>query len=276
MDFHALMTAIPVIEEGLDVWMIPKLGFRIDTNPPGYVFPLLENRFEEHLDTIRHHADDVRELIVSPNLERIPENKVDDVGPYWRNDYFHPGDARLAYAVVARYRPRMILEIGCGNSTKFMRRAAEDFRTGTTIVCVDPEPRANLHGVAHEFYQQSCTTVDFNVYKRLQPGDVLFIDGSHLVMNGSDCVHLFLNVLPLLPPGVWVHLHDVFLPYDYPYDLHINCRYNEQYLVGAVLQYSDEWVPALPIYYCNQKGILPHGGGSFWMVKRGKDVRSGG
>jgi Methyltransferase domain len=267
MDYNTLMSAVPVLEEALDVWITPKLGFKIDTNPPGYIFPLLEQRFEQHLDAMKRHADEVREFIFSPKLERIPEDKVDETTPYWANGYFYPGDARLAYAVVARYRPRTIVEVGCGNSTKFMRRAASDYSTGTTIICVDPDPRANVVPVADEFYRTSGATVDIEVFRRLQSGDVLFIDGSHLVMNGSEVVHLFLNVLPLLPRGVWVHLHDVFLPYDYPYDLHINCRYNEQYLLGAVLLYSNEWIPALPIYYAFQKGILPHGGGSFWMRK---------
>jgi hypothetical protein len=86
-------------------------------------------------------------------------------------------------------------------------------------------------------------------------------------MNGSDCVHLFLNVLPQLRSGVWVHFHDIFLPHDYPYDLHVSCRYNEQYMLAQLFLYSQEWLPALPIYYAHKKKILPHGGGSFWMRK---------
>jgi len=107
------------------------------------------------------------------------------------------------------------------------------------------------------------------VFSRLRPGDVLFIDGSHLVMNGSDCVRFFLDVLPILPDGVWVHLHDVFLPYDYPYQLFLDCKSNEQYMVAVLLLHSQDWVPVLPIYYGHKPGILPHGGGSFRM-RRGR------
>jgi hypothetical protein len=148
-----------------------------------------------------------------------------------------------------------------------MRRAIDDYQTGTELVCIDPAPRVSIAQVADEIHRESCTSVDASLFNRLKAGDILFIDGSHLVMNGSDCVHLFLNVIPSLPDGVWVHVHDVFLPYDYAYDLHINCRYNEQYLLAALFLYGRRWIPALPIYYGHQMGILPHGGGSFWMHK---------
>lgn len=108
-------------------------------------------------------------------------------------------------------------------------------------------------------------TVDLAVFDQLESGDVVFMDGSHLVMNGSDCTHFFLNVLPVLPVGIWVHIHDVFLPYDYPYQLFLDCKSNEQYMLAVLFLNSREWVPVLPIYYGYHMGILPHGGGSLWM-----------
>lgn len=255
----------PAFEQALDVWITPRLGFSIKPNPFGQIFPLLAQRFESHRNAMRQHATEVLPFIQSPKLASIPRDKMDEVTPYWSNDYFHPGDARLAYAMVARYRPQRIIECGCGNSTKFLRQAATDYQTGTKIFCIDPEPRANIRGVADQFQQASTTTVDPMFFDQLEAGDFLFIDGSHLVMNGSDCVHLFLNVLPRLRHGVWVHFHDIFLPHDYPYELHINCRYNEQYMLAQLFLYSQEWLPALPIYYAHKQGILPHGGGSFWM-----------
>jgi hypothetical protein len=258
----------PRLEKALGVWMVPTLGFDISPNSPGYEFPILRRKFEEHHSAMRRHADEVRDFIFSPSLDLIPEDEADDVTPFWNNPYFPPGDARLTYAVVARYRPRTIIELGCGYSTRFMRRAIEDHQTGTHLLCVDPAPRAPITRVADEIYSASCTSVDPAIFQRLNAGDILFIDGSHLVMNGSDCVHLFLNVIPSLPDGVWVHLHDVFLPYDYPYDLHIDCRYNEQYLLAALFLYGRDWAPVLPIYYGHRVEILPHGGGSFWMLKR--------
>jgi ADP-heptose:LPS heptosyltransferase len=267
LDYGKLKAIYPKFEEALDAWITPRLGFSIQPNSFDQIFPLVEQRFESQLEMMRQHAAEVIPFIQSPKLAAIPRDKVDEVTPYWTNDYFHPGDARLAYAMVARYRPQRIIECGCGNSTKFMRRAATDYQTGTQILCIDPEPRANIQGVADQFHQASTTTMDPAFFDQLAADDFLFVDGSHLVLNGSDCVHLFLNVLTRLRPGVWVHFHDIFLPHDYPYELHVSCRYNEQYMLAQLFLYSQEWLPALPIYYAHKKKILPHGGGSFWMRK---------
>lgn len=263
-----LFRRMPELERELGALVVPTLGVPITPNPPGHLFPLVKRAMDAHLGRMRQAAEQVQPFIFAPELDSVPEQKVDDVTPYWGNAYFHPGDARLAYAVVARHRPSLIVEIGCGNSTKFMRRAVRDHRTGTRIVCIDPDPREDVTGVADEFIRASMPTVDLAVFDALRPGDVLFMDGSHLVMNGSDCVQFFLNVLPSLPPGVWVHLHDIFLPYDYPYQLFLDCKSNEQYMLAVLLLSSPEWVPLLPIYYAYQQGILPHGGGSFWMQRR--------
>ena len=267
--YPELMQVLPRLERALGVWMTPTLGFQIEPHKVGHQFPVLERVFDACRPVIEQWAEEVKPFIFSPKLESVPETEVDETTPYWNNAYFPAGDARLAYAVVARYRPRTIVEVGCGHSTRFMRRAIQDHGLTTKIVCIDPTPRASVTKIADEVHAVSCTAVSADFFvRRLSAGDVLFIDGSHLVMNGSDVVHLFLDVIPLLPEGVIVHVHDVFLPWDYPYDLHINCRYNEQYLLAALFLYGREWTPVLPIYDAYLRGILPHGGGSFWMVKQ--------
>ncbi len=269
-EYSQIVPVIPRLEKALGIWITPTLGFTIDPNPPGYVFPLVKQVFDGYLTEMRHYADEVKEFIFSPKLNSITNQKSDGVSPYWENDYFQEGDARLAYAVIARYRPKLIIEIGCGNSTKFMRRAINDYDTGSRLVCIDPAPREEIDSVAHEIHRVSCTQVDVQIFSQLSDGDVLFVDGSHLVMNGSDCVHLFLNILPSLKTGVWVHFHDIFLPYDYAYDLHVRCRFNEQYLLAMLFLYSKDWLPALPIYFAYERQLLPLGGGSFWMKKIGR------
>jgi len=260
-----LFAEMPRLQQELGALIVPTLGVPITPNPPGHLFPRVKQVMDAHLDTMRQHAAEVVPFIFDPKLEAIPQTRADEVTPYWGNDYFPAGDARLAYAVVARYRPRLIIEIGSGSSTKFMRRAVVDHGTGTRIVCIDPQPREDVRAVADEFIPAPLPAVDLSVFDALAPGDVLFMDGSHLVMNGSDCVQFFLNVVPALPPGIWVHLHDVFLPYDYPYQLFIDCKSNEQYMVASLLLHAQDWIPVFPIYYACMRGILPHGGGSFWM-----------
>jgi Methyltransferase domain len=265
LSYPELVERMPRLEQELGALIVPTLGVPIRPNAPGYLFSQVQYVFDGYRDVMREYASEVMEYILSPKLDAIPENRIDDQTPYWNNEYFCPGDAHLAYAVVARYRPRRIIEVGCGNSTKFMRRAARDFNTGTRIICIDPDPRADISKVADEIHKVSLPMVDLELFDQLEGGDVLFMDGSHLVVNGSDCVQFFLNILPALPRGIWVHLHDIFLPYDYPYELFLNCKSNEQYMLAMLFLHSREWVPVLPIYYAERLGILPHGGGSLWM-----------
>lgn len=256
-----------LLENKLDVIVVPTLGVPIRPNSFDYIFREVEKTFDSYQKIMLLWAKRIQNYQYSSKMEAIPEHRIDDVTPYWKNDYFHPGDAILAYSVVACYRPKRILEIGCGNSTKFMRQASQDYHVETEITCIDPEPRENIKGICDKYYANTLADVNPNIFRQLGPGDILFIDGSHLVMNGSDCVHFFLNILPTLPEGIWVHLHDIFLPYDYPYQLFHDCKSNEQYMLAMLFLYSKEWIPIYPIYYAHKKGILPHGGGSFWMMR---------
>jgi len=151
-----LFAQMPRLEAELGALIVPTLGVPIAPNPLDHLFPSVQGAMDRHLDAIRHHASQVVPFIFARDLERIPEDKVDEVTPYWRNEYFHPGDARLAYAVVARYRPRLIGEIGCGNSTKFMRRAATDHGTGSRLVCIDPRPREDILGWRTSWCRPRC------------------------------------------------------------------------------------------------------------------------
>lgn len=61
-------------------------------------------------------------------------------------------------------------------------------------------------------------TVDFNTIADLGEGDLLFVDSTHAVKPGSEVNYLIHEVLPRLRPGVWVHFHDIYFPYDYARD----------------------------------------------------------
>ena len=85
--------------------------------------------------------------------------------------------------------------------------------------------------------------VDPEVFTRLQPGDVLFYDGSHCVRTGSDVNWMFFEILPLLQPGVWIHVHDLFWPRDYwpEWVFDEGLSWNEQYFVQAFLMHNREY-----------------------------------
>ena len=104
----------------------------------------------------------------------------------------------------------------------------------------------------------------------LAPGDVLFIDGSHYAFNGTDAPFLLLEVLPLLKPGVVVHVHDIMLPYEYD-TLFSERNYNEQYLLAGLLLGGNDWEPLLPVYWLSRAGRMAHGA-SFWLRRRATEA----
>jgi predicted O-methyltransferase YrrM len=150
-------------------------------------------------------------------------------------DWFPRLDAAAAYTVVHRERPRRIIEIGSGHSTRFMAQAVSDAGLSTEITCIDPAPRATLARLKVRHIPCLLKDADPSVFATLEAGDILFIDSSHIAMPGTDVDRLFLDVLPRLAGGVFVHVHDVTLPDAYPETWRWR-SYNEQLLVGALLQ----------------------------------------
>jgi len=145
--------------------------------------------------------------------------------PRWNQDWFPRLDAAAAYAMVRGTRPQRIVEVGSGHSTRFLARAVADGGLDTRITAIDPEPRASLAGLKVDWIATPVQRVA--AFPALGAGDILFIDSSHQVKPGSDVEFLLNAVLPLLPAGVRVHFHDIFLPDDYPEHWAWR-RYNEQ------------------------------------------------
>ena len=132
--------------------------------------------------------------------------------PRWDQDWFPRLDAAAAYAMVRSLRPRRIVEVGSGHSTRFLCRAVADGQLDTRIIAIDPRPRANIQGLKVEWMKLPVQQVD--PFPALEDNDILFIDSSHQVRPGNDLDFLLNRVIPRLPRGVRVHFHDIFLPDD--------------------------------------------------------------
>ena len=168
----------------------------------------------------------------APDLARIAAGE----GPArFDQDWFPRLDACAAYALVRQRKPRRIVEIGSGHSTRFLARAVADEGLASEILCVDPAPRASLAALAVRHEARLLAETDADRFAALEPGDMLFVDSSHVAMPGTDVDRLFLDVLPRLRPGVLVHVHDILLPDAYPPEWAWR-GYNEQLLAGALLQ----------------------------------------
>ena len=168
----------------------------------------------------------------SAQLEAI--GKEPPPAPRWTQDWFPRLDAAAAYAIVRSTRPRRIVEVGSGHSTRFMARALADGGLDTRITAIDPSPRASLSGLKISCLRERVQDIPLQVFEALEPGDILFVDSSHQLKPGSDVEHLCGTVIPKLNPGVRLHFHDIFLPDDYPASWAWR-RYNEHDAVRALL-----------------------------------------
>jgi hypothetical protein len=182
-------------------------------------------------------------------LHRIPRKPVSDLStqPAWGNPYFSNLDAASLVAFLLNSNPLQYVEVGSGNSTKFARYAIEHGQLKTRLTSIDPQPRAQVDAICDSVKRTTLQDCDLSVFEALQPGDIMFFDGSHLLGMRSDVSVFFLEVLPLLRPGVLVHVHDIFLPYDYPPVFHSR-NYDEQYMLAMFLLYAKPKV-LLPNYF---------------------------
>lgn len=216
----------------------------------------------------------------SPRFADFSDPAANDVGFFFDNGYFSSPDAEVLYAMVRLHKPAKIVEVGCGNSTKLTRQAIIDGGLSTRVTCIDPSPRADIGRCADEIILQPVERlVDHDVFKLLADGDVLFIDSSHELRSGNDCVALFLRVLPALRARVLVHIHDVFLPYDYPQwfaDVGL-ARSTEQYLVQTMLMADVDFDVLWASHYLIRSdnrltrilpAASPRSGTSLWLRKR--------
>ena len=152
----------------------------------------------------------------------------------WDQDWFPGMDAAMAYALVRKYRPRRIVEVGSGHSTRFMAEAIADGNLATKLTTIDPAPRTSIAGTGANLIRVPVPDCGEAPFEELGSGDILFVDSSHVLMPGTDVDYLLNRILPSLPTGTLVHFHDVFLPEDYPADWAWR-GYNEQLGVAALL-----------------------------------------
>lgn len=164
------------------------------------------------------------------------------------NDYFSGLDAIVYYSLIRHLNPRRVIEIGSGYSTRFAAKALARNANGAKLTCIEPNPeRLNGHALNVELIQKRVEEIEVDFFSQLEANDILFIDSSHTVKFGSDVCYEFLDVLPVLRPGVWVHVHDIFFPHDYPEEWILRRRLalNEQYLLEAFLSFNHEFQVAL-------------------------------
>jgi Methyltransferase domain len=173
-------------------------------------------------------------------LETIPaKSDAGPMSPFWDNGWFPPLDACVSMHFLLKHRPKRYIEIGSGNSTIFAHHAKRFGGLQTAITSIDPQPRAGIDALCDTVIRTGLEDADLTVFDQLEAGDILFLDGAHVVFQDSDATVFFLEVLPRIKPGVLVHIHDIFWPNDYP-ESWGKRYYSEQYLLAMLFLYAPE------------------------------------
>lgn len=217
-----------------------------------------------------------------------PETAVDEnTGDkfFKQNSQFGWLDAPVLFALLRHWQPAKIIEVGSGFSSLLIADVNQRFLAGKThITCIEPYPRpflkAGIAGIS-TLIENRVEDIDLAVFASLGAGDILFIDSSHVSKTGSDVNYLYFEIVPRLAKGVIIHIHDIFLPHDYPREWVIdeNRCWNEQYLVRAMLMlnlsfkvefgcaYAFHRFPALVKTALAHPDGRNYGGGSLWIRK---------
>ena len=185
----------------------------------------------------------------------FPEKQSQDYRYYYDNQWYCYTDAIFLYSFLRKHLPKRIVEIGSGFSSAVMLDTVDGFFSNRPeITFIEPYPdrlRSLLRGDDErhvKLIDRKLQEVPLELFSSLEAGDFLFIDSSHIVKCGSDLQLLMFEILPLLQPGVFVHFHDVFYPFDYPSQwLKEGWYWNENYFLRAFLAYNSEW----SIYFYN-------------------------
>jgi len=206
--------------------------------------------------------------------------ELDELSFDFINDFFSRFDAAVYYSLIRHLQPQRIIEIGGGYSTQIASHALARNGKGR-LTCVEPYPEARLTNASLtvEIIQKRVEEIDVDFFAGLETNDILFIDSSHAVKFGSDVFYEFLELLPRLNPGVWIHVHDIFFPHDYPAEWLLDRRLalNEQYFLEAFLAFNNSFATQLANYWV----CLDHAdaachlwsndirASSFWMKRLG-------
>ena len=261
------------------------LEYKVELKPRyGYGKP----PHKELYDIINNNKENYRQIIKKILVEKefiwkikASKDESDPHQPAWNNGFLPGLDIIGIYILLNEFKPTKYIEIGSGNSTKVAFRSIKDHNLSTQIISIDPAPRAEIDVLANRIIRKPFEDIDFNIIDELEANDILFVDNSHRILPNSDSMVFYMEILPRLKKGVIVHIHDVYLPYDYPQFM-CDRFYSEQYgLAMYLLANPNKYEVILPNYFIfedhelsemispvwqheNLNGVEKHGG-SFWL-----------
>lgn len=155
---------------------------------------------------------------------------------------FAPPDAMVYYALLRKWKPSRLVEIGSGYTSALALDCSDRHLPDLRMTFIDPYPD-RLYGLLTEsdrektaIHAKPVQEVPLELFDQLEPEDVLFVDTDHFTKAGCEVNWIAFNVFPRLPPGVHIHIHDMYWPFEYPIGwLKERRGYNEVYFFRAFL-----------------------------------------
>jgi len=231
----------------------------------------------------------LKEFHYQEELRAIPCDQKDaqPLAFYYNNPSLCPADAEFLYNIIRHFKPRRVIEVGCGYSTRLAVQAEKKNQLESSArycdhTCIEPYEMPWLEQLDVKVLRSKVEDLPLSAFSSLQAGDILFIDSSHMIRPQGDVLFEFLQILPTLNPGVLVHVHDVFSPRDYMNEWILNehCQWNEQYLLEAFLSFNNQFriIGAVNLLKKEHRQALDEKcpttaaspvdePGSFWMVR---------
>jgi predicted O-methyltransferase YrrM len=231
------------------------------------ILPVRDHYYEPMINPkhLRHALSDVRRLPgidmnvpeqlslleqfgYQQELAQFPLDQTDELKFFYHNSSFESGDAEFLYSLLRLIRPKTLIEIGSGYSTLIAHSAVDRNRTedGTyncEHICIEPYEQPWLEDIGVRVVRRRVEECGTQLFTSLKKGDVLFIDSSHVIRPQGDVVFEYLELLPVLQSGVYVHIHDIFTPRDYLQEWVVDeiKLWNEQYLLEAFLSFNNRF-----------------------------------
>lgn len=234
-----VMGVFPILDHYYEpLFNTSRLKRRLDSDR---LLPGIDMNVEEQLSVLsQFHFND--------ELLKFPREQTSDLEYYYNNGPFMSGDAEYLYNMIRLYKPAKIVEIGCGNSTLMARNAIKqntldnpDYQCDH--ISIEPYQHPWLDRIGISVVRELIEDVDKSIFTSLGVNDILFIDSSHIIRPQGDVLVEYLEILPLLKSGVFVHVHDIFTPRDYLKEWVVERvkLWNEQYLLEAFLSLNEQF-----------------------------------
>ncbi|WP_338790911.1 class I SAM-dependent methyltransferase [Bernardetia sp. MNP-M8] len=248
-----------------------------------------KNQYKDGIAGIDLNTPEQLELLkkisaLYPEMPFEPYQK-EGIRYYFENNFYHYTDGIILYGMMRHIKPKKIIEVGSGFSSASILDVNQLFFDNSIhLTFIDPDTE-RLDSLLTQKDKQNCIikkdivqNIPLSVFEELEAGDILFIDSTHVSKTGSDVNYLLFEVLPALKSGVFIHIHDIFYPFEYHKKWVFEGRnWNENYILKAFLMYNEKYkIILFPDYlhrlYADSFKEMPlcykHFGGSFWIEKQ--------